>query len=276
MEDRIKLLRINMQISDAQGEHVDELANNFELRECGRDLRVKGFLVGPTPTYDAICFDFDYPDRAGLRIAEETKQRYPSLPMFVITVQHSEALAIWAFRSGMIDYLVKPLPALELARCSSILHEIRGVKMTQDHRTIRRPDLSLPKTAFHAFSDPGHNLKTALYYVEQNVDKQIRVAVVAKLCNHSAFRFSRLFKKTYGITFRDYVVRFRLLKACRLLQSGNATVTEVAYAVGFNDVSYFSRMFKRHFSVNPSHWMADKSAYVRLEALTKTFDLPLH
>jgi AraC-like DNA-binding protein len=274
MEKRLKLLRVDLQIADAQGEHIDELANNFELIECGRDSHLKELLV--EPTYDAICFDFDHPDRASLKVAEDTKQRYPSLPMIVITVQHSEQLAVWAFRSGMIDYLVKPFPALELARCSSILHEINEAKADQDHRAIRRPDLSLPKTAFHAFSDPEYNLQTSLYYVEQNFDKKIRVAVVAKLCNLSAFRFSRLFKSTYGITFRDYVVRFRLREACRLLQSGHATVTQVAYAVGFNDVSYFSRMFKRNFSVNPSDWMADKSAYVRLEALAMTFDLPLH
>ena len=61
-----------------------------------------------------------------------------------------------------------------------------------------------------------------------------------------------MFKDAFGMTFRDYVVRLRLKEAGRLLQNPQASVTEVAYTVGFNDISYFSRMFKRHFGVSPS------------------------
>ena len=56
-----------------------------------------------------------------------------------------------------------------------------------------------------------------------------------------------------GCLWRDVPgVRVRLREASRLLQNPQASVSEVAYAVGFNDMSYFSRMFKRHFGVAPS------------------------
>ena len=73
-----------------------------------------------------------------------------------------------------------------------------------------------------------------------------------KLCGMSSFRFSRTFKEKYKIAFRDYVVRYRLRAAYKMLKDQNASVTEASYAVGFNDISYFSRMFKRYFSVSPS------------------------
>jgi len=277
MKKQLKLLRVNMQLFDTQNEHVDDLAKQFELIECNQPSHLIKYLF--KPTYDAICFDFDYPNRTSLRIAEETKQLYPSLPMLVITVQHSEQLAVWAFRSGMIDFLVKPLPSEELARCKNILHTMVNLSTAEgkrESRAKRQSNLPLSTTALHAFSYPEYNLLHALYYVEQNFDKKIPVATVAKLCDVSTFRFSRMFKAAYGITFRNYVVRFRLREACRLLQSNPVSVTEVAYAVGFNDVSYFSRIFKRHFSVSPSDVMANDNVLKRFGSLSKALELPLH
>ena len=54
------------------------------------------------------------------------------------------------------------------------------------------------------------------------------------------------------ISFRAYVVRYRLKETCRLLGNPGATVSDVAFAVGFNDHPYFARTFKRHFGVCPS------------------------
>ncbi len=54
------------------------------------------------------------------------------------------------------------------------------------------------------------------------------------------------------MTFRDYVVAYRLREACRLLENPTTSVSDVAYAVGFNDASYFSRMFKQRVGLAPS------------------------
>ena len=73
----------------------------------------------------------------------------------------------------------------------------------------------------------------------------------------SPFRFSRTFRETYGITFQDYVVRYRILESCRLLKNPNTNVTDVAYAIGFNDASYFSRTFRRYIGTSPSNYCAE-------------------
>jgi AraC-like DNA-binding protein len=73
----------------------------------------------------------------------------------------------------------------------------------------------------------------------------------------SPFRFSRSFRETYGITFQDYVVRYRILESCRLLKNPHANITDVAYAIGFNDASYFSRTFRRYVGISPSNYCAE-------------------
>ena len=95
-------------------------------------------------------------------------------------------------------------------------------------------------------------LAPAINHIEMSFREKISVDDVAALCRVSSFRFSKLFKATYGVAFREYVLRYRLREARRMLESPAAVVTDVCYAVGFNDNSYFSRMFRKYFGCAPS------------------------
>ena len=248
MNNKLKLLWVNLSISADAVEPDPLLKSYFNISICGRESGIAEQFKLHKP--DAVCFEFDYPDRAGLRLAKEVKQLFSSLPMFVATVQHSEELAIWAFRSAMVDFLVKPLNGEDLDRCYATLKQKCDAGRKQKRRSISKSEQLLPVSAVSHSKEP--DLEPALYYVEQNYRSKVPAEDVAKLCGMSAFRFSRLFKETYGIAFRDYVVRYRLREAYRMIKTGHTSVTEAAYANGFNDVGYFSRTFKHHFSICPS------------------------
>jgi AraC-like DNA-binding protein len=98
----------------------------------------------------------------------------------------------------------------------------------------------------------ARSLLPAVHFVESHLSEKITGEDMARLCSMSPFRYSREFKEAFGISFREYLVRLRLKEAARLLENPQARVAQVAYAVGFNDMSYFSRMFKRYFGVSPS------------------------
>lgn len=55
------------------------------------------------------CIEFDYPDAARLKVLTDVRQASPTLPVVMFTQFHSEALAVWAFRTGVDDYRVKPV-----------------------------------------------------------------------------------------------------------------------------------------------------------------------
>jgi AraC family transcriptional regulator len=67
----------------------------------------------------------------------------------------------------------------------------------------------------------------------------------------SPFRFARMFRELVGMPPHKYLIRLRLQRARDLLQSG-MPVTDVCYAVGFNSLSHFTRMFQGHFGRSPS------------------------
>lgn len=204
---------------------------------------------------DGICFDFDYPTKQGLSTLRETKLKHHSLPILMLTVQHSESLAVWAFRSRVWDYLVKPLSKAEIERCLSSFGEMMSLRDTSRRRAaVLASAIPEENRASASAGQEPLALSRALEYVERNYRGKVTSAKAASLCNLTTFQFSRTFKETYGLTFQEYVIRFRIREAGRLLRNPNAQVSEVAMLVGFNDPSYFTKVFRRYTGVAPSRY----------------------
>lgn len=218
--------------------------------------------------FACVCFDFDYPDRQALHLMQHTNERNPSVPMLMMTTQHSEALAIWAFRTRLWDYFVKPVPEADLERSLRSLLEISLNRRKQRDRLVYLPKPTLPQEVRLAARSPDELLLLpAVYYVEKNFRKKILINELAELCEISSFRFSRAFHSVYGITFQDYLLRYRVKEACRLLDNPNASVADVSYIVGFNDPSYFARMFRRYVGLKPSEYATSNKRPKILEPL---------
>ena len=92
----------------------------------------------------------------------------------------------------------------------------------------------------------------AKHFIAQNQDNALCLATVAKAVNTSTFYFCKLFKRTTGLTFTDYLARVRIEKAKTLLLDPNRRVSEVAYDVGFQSLTHFNRVFRRIVGQSPS------------------------
>ena len=92
----------------------------------------------------------------------------------------------------------------------------------------------------------------AKQFIARNQDNAICLATVAKAVNTSTFYFCKLFKRTTGLTFTDYLARVRIEKAKTLLLDRNHRVSEVAYDIGFQSLTHFNRVFKKIVGRSPS------------------------
>ena len=220
------------------------------------ELSVAGMNAHQRP--DMICMHYDRPDTLSLNLLIELKRASPSIPITMLTMQHSEELAVWAFRSGVWDYLVLPLLQSERNRYLKALRELCQLR-SSPHRSEKKQLLSrataLPEsvrlTACYQRQQP---LQGAIHYIEQHFQEHIDQKEMAERCGMTPFRFSRLFKQTYGIGFLEFVLRKRMEKAEELLCNSQMPVTSIAYAVGFQEPSYFARTFKQHFGCCPSDY----------------------
>lgn len=251
MINRIKMAWVDLTVaSNDRGTFPIGMETYFDIRRFETPRLLTDPLWQDPP--DVVSFEFDYPDRDSLGLMLGSKNAHPSIPMIMVTLQHSERLAVWAFRSRLTDFLVKPIPQIDIERCYQMLTNMIEARMVQRARIVTEAKAQVPLEVATYVKTVESAFLPAIYYVAQNFDKKIQNDEVAKLCAMSPFRFSRGFKEAFGIAFRDYVVRYRLRQACSLLKNPNNTITDVAFAVGFSEVSYFSRIFKKYFGVSPS------------------------
>ena len=91
-------------------------------------------------------------------------------------------------------------------------------------------------------------------YINQHKVEPLHLADVAKAAGASVFHFCKVFRKSTGLKFTDYVARIRLEDARTQLLNPNKRVSEVAYDVGFQSLTQFNRMFKRVFGQSPTEF----------------------
>ncbi|MBP9096991.1 MAG: helix-turn-helix transcriptional regulator, partial [Ignavibacteria bacterium] len=90
-------------------------------------------------------------------------------------------------------------------------------------------------------------------YVELNMENKVLAETLAKELALSLRQMQRIFKDELDTTPTSFITLIKLERAAEMLKSGK-NVTEAGFATGFNDSSYFSRVFKKYFGVSPSEY----------------------
>jgi AraC-like DNA-binding protein/ligand-binding sensor protein len=94
----------------------------------------------------------------------------------------------------------------------------------------------------------------AKQYILENQAEDLSLGQVARAVNASVFYFCKMFKKSTGLNFTDYVSRIRVEKAKNLLLNRNLRVSEIAYEVGFQSLTHFNRIFKKVMGQSPTRY----------------------
>jgi len=205
--------------------------------------------------WDLICFNFDFPEMSDLRLIPETKKRWPSAPIVMITMQNSAELALWALRSRVFDLLVKPVTREEIERCMRRVQEALQARRSQKERIPQASIGLLPAELRYRRQQPvPARLQLALAHIAKNYPQHIPESEVALACAMSPSRFCREFRTAFGATFLEYLANYRIEKAKQLLANLTMSVTDVAAAVGFTDPSYFTRVFRKQEGLSPSEY----------------------
>ena len=99
-------------------------------------------------------------------------------------------------------------------------------------------------------------VRKAREYAKQHKLERIPLSTVARAASANVSYFCRIFKKTTGLTFTDYVGRLRVEDAKAQLLNPNRRISEIAYDVGFQSLTQFNRLFKRVHGQSPTEFRA--------------------
>lgn len=229
------------------------IESRFPLIKMSKKDDIGAVIASRSPLI--LCFEYDFPDISSLSKLSEIKRQFPSAPMVMFTEQHSEALAVWALRARIWNYFVKPINADLVLPSLSMLAKLMMESDSRAERGTVFPPQPLPEDVrFQKHSGEERLVDLATAYIEQNLHKKLLQSEIASTCGTTSFQLSRAFKRAYGITFQDYIIRLRLEKAIKLLRNDSATIVDVCWTVGFRDASHFTKMFQRHTGMTPSQY----------------------
>ncbi len=120
---------------------------------------------------------------------------------------------------------------------------------------VRQPFDQLSFIEEENTNHPDELVLQAQLWMQNNLNKvNISIHELAKLFDMSQRNFSRRFKQATNMTPVQYLQKRRLTAAQELLQSTNLSIKEIAYRVGYLDVSYFTSIFKEYLSITPNNY----------------------
>lgn len=93
-------------------------------------------------------------------------------------------------------------------------------------------------------------------FIQNHQTEEIRLSQVAKAVNASTFYFCKVFKKSTGLNFTDYVSRVRIERAKNLTLNPNLRISDIAFEVGFQSLTHFNRVFKKITGMSPTDYRA--------------------
>ncbi len=104
--------------------------------------------------------------------------------------------------------------------------------------------------------EKSSRIHTVTSYIAEHYAEKLDIEYLASLIHLDKCYFIRYFKKKMGVTPQQYLVHKRLQEAKALLSRLDLPISEIAYMVGYNNVSYFVSSFKKHVGVSPNHYRA--------------------
>jgi YesN/AraC family two-component response regulator len=193
------------------------------------------------------------PIMTGVELCEsvKTNPKTSHIPIIILTSKSSNESKQIGLETGADDYITKPFNANLL--------EVRVKNILENRKKLRElfgksAQVKYKEIALN--SSDEHFLIRVVKIVEQNLDNlNLDISFLEDELKMSNMQLYRKLKSLTNLSGNEFIKNVRLKKAVQLLESENFSVSEIAYKVGFNDPSYFTRMFKKEFGKTPSEYL---------------------
>ena len=171
------------------------------------------------------------------------------IPVIMLTAKASEESKIEGLLARVDDYLYKPFNAQELqARVANLI----AVRRLLQERYRR--DLLLQASEVDVRSADDLFISEARAVVERHIDEALDLDTFAREMHFEKRQLQRKLKDLTGQTPTEFILTIRLSRAKQLLDAQAGSVSEIAYDVGFNSASYFTKRFRERFDITPSEY----------------------
>jgi len=234
--------------ADIRKHITEQLIQNYKIIEA--DNGIDGFKKAVEVVPDIIISDVMMPEMNGYILCEKLKTdiRTSHIPVILLTAKAGEEDKMEGLETGADDYLTKPFSSRELSVRVKNLIEIRQkLRMKFSGTLVIKPKEITSKSIDKIF------IEKVLNVIEKNISNEnFSVIDLSKEMNISHSQLHRKLKALINQSANQLIRSVRMERALKLLKSNAGTVAEIGYQVGFNDPSYFTKIFSGHFGYLPS------------------------
>ncbi|UCF64580.1 MAG: response regulator [bacterium] len=230
------------------------LESDYHLLEA-RDGK-EGFRRSVQKIPDLIISDVMMPGMDGFELCQKLKTdpHTSHIPVVLLTARAASEDRICGLETGADDYIIKPFNAREMqVRVKNLLEQRRKLR----ERFLKEGILQTPD--FAVTSADQKFLHRVQEVVENHIlDDRFSVVTFAREVGMSRALLHRKLRALIDHSPSEFIRTTRLHHAARILAGQGGTISEVAYGVGFNNLSYFARCFHRQFGVSPSQYASQR------------------
>ena len=229
---------------------------SYQVLEAGNGIEGMDFALKTIP--DIIISDVMMPDMDGFEFCRKIRkdERTSHIPILLLTALGSREHEIEGLSYGADDYITKPFDLVILqTKVENILSVRQSLKQKYTGEILLQPRnviLSSPDERF---------LQKAITVVEDNIDDpDLDIEKFASEIGVSRMQLYRKLNALTEMTVKEFVRSIRLKRAAQLLVQKKLNISEVAYAVGFRDLSHFRKCFKQEFGMSASEYVEKHAA----------------
>ncbi len=206
---------------------------------------------------DIIISDVIMPNRNGYELCEFVKsdERTSHIPVILLTALHSKDNEIKGITTGADDYITKPFDlSLLQAKVENVLAIRESLKEKFSRSVVLEP------THIEITSPDERFLKKAIQVVEENIsDCDLDIETFSEKVGVSRMQLYRKLHALTDMTVKEFIRHIRLKRATQLLVQNKLNISEVAYAVGFKDLSHFRKCFKREYGMSATEYVTQEN-----------------
>jgi signal transduction histidine kinase/DNA-binding response OmpR family regulator/ligand-binding sensor domain-containing protein len=203
---------------------------------------------------DLIISDIMMPEMDGLSMTRKIKENLISchIPVILLTAKVAHDQKVAGYETGADAYIEKPFSNRMLkTRINNLL------KTREQLREKIKRELILDPEKINVSSADDKLLKQMFEILEEKIaDSNFDVESMSQAFHLSRSHFSRKIKQITNLSPKQVLVKFRLKRACRLLEQNKLTVSEIAYMVGFDHPNSFSRTFRKYYNMSPTEYLS--------------------
>lgn len=228
-----------------------ELRSEFNVVEASNGAQGLTIAVDDNP--DLIISDVMMPEMNGIELCHAIKSSLSTshIPFILLTAKATVEDQIKGINTGADLYIPKPFNIRYLVACAHQIVDSRRklyAKFSQD--VYLMPGNTTTNDLDKEF------LQKAVDYIVNNLqDSQLSVDSIAALYNLSRMQVYRKIKALTGKSVVEFIKMVRMKQAISLMDANKLTLAEIAYEVGFNSASYFTRCFKEEYGKTPSEYL---------------------